>query len=345
MSSDSPSSSFADEQIGAHARAAHLVGLPWPERRRIVRADRSYSVPSFIELAIGLARDCGMPPAEREEWARLGVEAARRGSSRRAGELEPLAWAVLGHALRVRGRLGPSRAAFSRCQALRHLLGDPLELAETCAREAGYWWSILEHGRAAALNHERFRLAGPRGGDSVIACYEIQAAMIANSTQDWSAAITLLLSALDRIDPVVQPRLALVAGHDLAWSATCLGHLDTAMCAVFRLHRSYDLLADPKAPLIRDRLVAGIAKARGHWREAELRLHAVREGFIGHQIPYEAAQVDFELAELAAKTDRWATAAHLAARAARALSAAGSPHEAGAASRLLREAVVRRRSS
>ncbi len=105
MSSDSPSPGPADEQIAAHARAAHLVGLPWPERLRIVRADRSYSVPSFIELAVGLARDYGMPPADREEWARLGVEAARRGSSRRAGELEPLAWAVLGHALRVRGRL------------------------------------------------------------------------------------------------------------------------------------------------------------------------------------------------------------------------------------------------
>ncbi len=211
--------------------------------------------------------------------------------------------------------------------------------------EASYWWAILELGKAAELNHEALRLAGPYAADSVISCYETQTGVIANAAEEWPVAITMFLSALDRIDPLAHPRLALVAGHNLAKSAIGLGQLDTAMSAILRLHRSYDLLADLKAPLKREHLVAAIAEARGHWREAELRLHAVRDGFMEHQMPHEAAQIDFELAEVAAKTDRWATAAHLAASAARALTAAGSPREAAAASHLLREAALRRRDS
>ncbi len=345
MSTDSPSSSPADEQIAAHARAAQLVGLPWPERLRIVREDRSYSVPSFIELAIGISRDLEVRPAEREEWARLGVEAALHGSSGRVQELEPLAWANLGSTRRVRGKLRESRAAFMRCDALRQHLTNPLDLAETCALEASYWWTMLELDKAAELIGEALRLATPYAEDSVIGRYEIQAGTIASEAGELSAAITMHLSSLERIDPAAHPRLALGAGHNLASTAIRLGHLDTAMCALLRLSRSYDLLADTKLLVKREVLVAEIAKARGHWREAELLFRAQRDAFMEHQMPYEAAQIDFELAELATKTDRWATAAHLAARAARALYAAGSPHEAAAATRLLREAARRRRGS
>ncbi len=346
MSSDPPPSRFADEQIAAHARAAQLVGLPWPERLRVVREDRSYSVPSFIELAIGISRDLEERSAEREEWARLGVEAALHGSSRRVQELEPLAWANLGSTRRVRGRLRASRAAFMRCDALRHRLGDPLDLAETCALEASYWGAILELDKAAELIGEALRLARPYAEDSVIGRYEIQAGTIASEAGDQSVAVTMRLSSVERIDPAVHPRLALTAGHNLALTAVRLGHLDTAMCAVLRLGRSYDRFAeDPKLLLRREGLVAEIAKARGHWREAEILFRAQHDGFIEHQMPYEAAQIDFELAELAARTGCWATAAHLAARSARALSSAGSPREAGAATHLLREVALRRRGS
>jgi tetratricopeptide (TPR) repeat protein len=342
---ESPSLNSADEQIAGHAQAAHLAGLSWPERLRIVRQDRSYSTPSFIELAIGLAKDRGMPPVEREEWAQLGVEAARHGASRRAEELEPLAWAVLGTTNRRCGRLIIARTAFSRCQALRHHLKGPRELGQTLMHEAGYWWALLELRRAAELNHEALRLARSEGDGSLIATYQIQAGGIADAAEDSSTAVTMFLSALDRVDPAAHPRLALWAGHNLAVSAIGLGHIDTAMCAILRLDHSYSLFADAKLLLQREWTLGLIAKARGHWAEAELRLRAVRDRFREQQMNHEAALLDFELARLAAKTARWPTAAHLSARAARALSAVGSPREAWAATRLFRKSVKRRRGS
>jgi tetratricopeptide (TPR) repeat protein len=346
MTDGSSSPSSADEQIAAHARAAYLVGLPWPERLRVVRQDRSYSGPSFIELAVGVARDVGMPYAEREEWARLAVEAARLGTSRRAEQLEPLAWAVLGHTLRMRGRLEASRAAIMRCQAVRHRLGDRLELAETLAIEAGYWWQILELRKAADLNREALNLARHHAADSVIGCYEVQAGSIANEAKDSTTAITMLLGAVDRIDPTSTPRLAFVAGQNLACSAIVLGHLDSAMCAMLQLRRRFpSLLVDIKTLLKSEWVIADIEMARGQWREAEVRLSAVREDFTENRLFYDAAQVDFEIAVLAAKTGRWPSAAHHAERAARSLTAAGSPREAWAATRLLREAVARRRGA
>ncbi|MGH7343171.1 MAG: hypothetical protein ACREKH_22005 [Candidatus Rokuibacteriota bacterium] len=157
MSSEPPAQGSANEQIAAHARAADLVGLPWPDRLRVVREDRSLAVPSFIELAIGLARNVGLTYAEREEWARLGVEAARQGLSKRAQELEALAWASLGNSRRLRGNLAASRVAFMRTRALRRHVVDPLELAATYDLEAAYWQETLELTKALELNAEASR--------------------------------------------------------------------------------------------------------------------------------------------------------------------------------------------
>jgi tetratricopeptide (TPR) repeat protein len=298
MSSRSSSSNFADEQIAAHTRAAHLVGLPWPERLRIVREDRSYAIPGFIELAISLAREVGMPHTEREEWAQLGVAAARRCGARRAAELEPLAWAVLAGARRLRGNLVASHAAFRRCAALRRHLIVPLELAETYDLEAAYWWTVKEPARGTELIREALRLAREHGTDVVIGSYQIRAASIATEAADWSNAITILLSALDRLDPAESPRLALAAGHNLVWTAIRLGHLDTAMSAILRLNSHYEALAEPGMLTRRDWLLADIARARGHWRETELRLHSVRESLTELEMHLGVARIDLDLAKL-----------------------------------------------
>lgn len=354
MTTDSPSPSSADEQIAAHARAAHLVGLPWPDRLRIVRTDRSYAAPSFIELAIGLARDLGLPYLHRKEWARLAVEAARHGGSRRAEELEPLAWAVLGNLWRLLGDLRASRAAFLRCQPLRHRLVDPLELAETCSLESSYWSEMGVHadglgpgGRAALSNaveliDEALRLASPAAPDCVIANFEVQAGLAADRSQRWPVAMTMFLSALARLDPAENPRLALVAGHNLASTALGLGHIETARSAILRLHRLYDSSAEPALRLRREWITASIARAEGHEREAECRLQVVRDGFADYGMTYQIALVDLDLAALAAKSGRWPTTAHLAASALRAFSTAGATNAAWEATRLLREATARR---
>lgn len=339
MGSTSSSPGSADHWLAAHSKAAQLVNLPWPERLRSVRHDRSYTEPSFIELAIGLSADIGMPPGAREEWARLAVEAALHGGSARVEELEALAWAHLGTTYRVRDNLGACRSAFVRCAAVRHRIKEPLDVAETLALEASYRWTIRELDQAAELIDEALRLAMPRADDHRIAAYQIRVGIIAADARRWGAAIESYIAALERIDPAVHPRLALIAGHDLACSTIGIGHLETAMCALLQLRNSYDQYADRKLLLCRDSLIASIAVAAGNWREAESRYHEIRQGYVQLHLASQVAFVDLELARLAAKERKWPKAALLAARAARGYAAASSPHEAAAARRLHRRAV------
>jgi len=161
---------FADERLDAHAWAADLIGLPWPERLRRVREDRAFATPSFIELSISLGRDVGLPASDRQRWAQLAVEAAMRGPRRRAEELESLAWAVLGTAYRVRGRLSAGRTAFKRCHALRQRMTNVLELADTYSHEAAYWWEIagwsLKGYRASRIGRDG-QMALTRGAEFI----------------------------------------------------------------------------------------------------------------------------------------------------------------------------------
>jgi tetratricopeptide (TPR) repeat protein len=345
MSGNLPSPSFADDRLVAHTRAAHLAGLPWPERLRSVREDRSFSEPDFIELALSLSAATGMSPGEREEWARLAVEAALHGGSSRVEELEPLAWAHLGCAYRLRDRLWAGRSAILRCAALRHRLGTPRELAEALALEASYWCEVEDLDKAAALIGEALQLATRHADDEQIATYQIRAGIIAADGMRWSTAIENYLSALDRIDPGVHPRLALIAGHNLANASIGIGHLDTAMCAILSLSANYERFAEPKIRLLRDILVSEIACARGHWREAEIRLNAIRQGFIVLGLPTAVAYVDLALAKIALRKGQWSAAALFAAKAARAYSSAGSPHKAAEAHRLFRRARAKCRDS
>ena len=173
--------------------------------------------------------------------------------------------------------------------------------------------------------------ATPYATSAVIGSFEIQAGNIAQKAERWSVAITMLLSALDHIDPVSDPRLALLAAHNLATTAVDRGQLDLAEYAIDRLDGHYEFVACPKLSLQRRWLVAEIARRRGHLSEAELLLDAVRGGFIEHGMTLEAADVDLEMAKLAADTGRPSAAEHLGTRAVRALSAIGAPHAAQAA--------------
>jgi len=324
MTDTSSPSGFADERLAAHAWAADLIGLPWPERLRRIREDRAFASPSFIELSISLGQDLCLSPSEREEWAQLAVEAAIRGPSRRSEELEPLAWAVLGNAQRVRGRLARSGAAFRCCHTLRYRSRLRMESAETLSLEASHWYAIacrrarrreMRHGdrrsdealaRAAELIDEALRRATPTAADSVIGRYEIKAGMIANEARPsrWPVAMTMLLSALDRIDPATHPRLALSAADNLARTAFYSGQLDSAMEGVVRMRNLYDLVSDPGLLLHRNWLVADIAEARGEVNEAERLLHAIRDGFVANGMGLGGSLAEIEIARLSGAAGR-----------------------------------------
>jgi hypothetical protein len=193
---------------------------------------------------------------------------------------------------------------------------DPLELADTFSLEASYWSAIAiwysrsrwlsprKHGQktiatAAELVDEALRRATPFASDFTIGLLETKAGMIATEAGHWSAATTMLLSALDRIDPARHPRLALVAGQNLARTALNCGHVDTAMAGLHRLQGTYDLVSEEDLSLRHNWLMADVAEARGDLNEAERLVHSVRDGFIKNGMPWEVSLAEVEIARLA----------------------------------------------
>ncbi len=333
------------EQALAQTLAARLAGRPWPDRIAVVSSERSFWLPSFVELAIAIARDRHTEPQEAEGWAELAVQAIGPTPATRSQELEPLAWAVLGNARRRRGDLGRARQALVRSRELRWQTADPLELAEIYSFEASYWTQVREYDVAANLVLCALALAGPHATPAGLSRYQVQAGMIASAAGRWREAVAGLLPIVERLDPIGHPTLVLSAAHNLAAACMGLGLVALARRALCGLDDLYRRFGDRNVQLQRDWLLARAARAEGAPGEAEMRLEAVRDGYLDAGIPYDAALVELELAELAADRDDWSTVEEAALAAAAALHAAGSPQEAVAGVAMVAEVARRQGSS
>lgn len=327
------------EELAAHRLAAGLDGRPWADRLNAVRGDASFHGTAFVELAMALARDQHSPLAEAEDWARLGVEAARHSLELRAAELEALAWAVLGNVRRRRGDLRGARVAFARCAARRGRVADPIDLAETYSLEASFLSQVRELGNAWDAVCAAHRLAQPFGQVALLARYEIKAGMIANEDGRYVEAAEILSQGLERLDVAREPGLVLIGGHNLAGALVGMGFPEPAARGLCRLRPLYERHGSAKLALQRDWIWGRIAIARGCSGEARARLEAVRDGFLRMEMPCDAAMVMVEsvIAGLGGGQE-----AEAAAAASRILATAGARRESEAAVELLRGAIARR---
>lgn len=303
-------SSLQAEREAAEGLLAELMAWPAGSRRAFVEADRRFRTWGFCELAIERCQ-AGRYTAQLEgaELAEMAVAAAEGldPAAYNAALLEDLrarAWAHLGNARRILSDLRGAGEAFASAEEhLARGTGDRLERAR-----------VLDL-KASLLNYQGRPEEATRLLNRAIAIYRraeqwhllgralLNKAHVRIWAGDHETALDLLRQGLQQIDPHRDPKLALAAHHNLAYTLSDLGrHAEAA--AVLAQARPLYLECGHLIQL--EYLEARIAMGEGRLAEAEPALRRVCAAFGEKGMAYDAALATLDLAEVHLRQGRHA---------------------------------------
>jgi tetratricopeptide (TPR) repeat protein len=308
------------ERSEAPARLAELLDRPWEEWPVLLRLDRRLQTLAVCELLIEKSFEEGFRDAARAiGLAEQGLLLAGLLDGDRYGrsvvqDLQARAWAYLGNARRIAFDLAGAEEALTRAERLAEGgSADPLEEAR-----------ILDL-RASLLSDQGHFEQAAELLDVVIDIYsELNEphrkgrAMISKGVflgySGWhEEAIRQLRKGLSFVDWDREPRLVLMARHNLAWFLTDHGRAEEALRQLERFRHTYHEFSSSWTGLRLAWLEGRIAGRLGRLDEAESSLGEVRRRFLAEGQGYDASLVTLDLARLYLEEGRTAEVRTLAA--------------------------------
>lgn len=296
------------ERVVRESREASiLLGelLLQPRERRLERVrsePRLWLLKLCERLEAASRKAWAEEPATAVEMAELAVEVAERLDARRYGaalaaDARALAWAYLGNARRIAADFGGAEEALVHAERLyRQFEADLLTEAEILVFQASLRNSQGRFEEAAGLLDQGLWLYREAGDLHQEGRTLILKGMVLGDGGDFEAAIASLAGGLPRIDAAAEPRLLLVAHHNLAWYLCDHGKHGEAAAALERNRRLYLELGD-RMDLVRLRWLEGrIALGLGRPAEAVRVLVLARDVFLEQEIGFDAALVSLDLA-------------------------------------------------
>lgn len=296
-----------DRVLRETREASILLGelLLQPRERRLERVrsePRIWLLKLCERLEAASRKAWAEAPATAVEMAELAVEVAERLDPRRYGEplvadARALAWAYLGNARRITSDLGRAEEALAHAERLyRQFEADFLTEAEILVFQSSLRNTQGRFAEAAALLDRAFWLYREAGDLHQEGRALILKGMVLGDGGDLEAAIASLAEGLPRIDPAAEPRLLLVARHNLALYLCDHGKYEEAAEALESNRRLY-LERGDRMDLVRLRWLEGrIALGLGRPAEAARVLGLARDVFLEQEIGFDAALVSLDLA-------------------------------------------------
>jgi tetratricopeptide (TPR) repeat protein len=311
-------SSYRREREGALNLYAEILHHP-PERRPfIVRNCPRFHTWGFCEILLCRSQEQNFEdPILGESLALLAIEVLDHLDSSwyGSGSLEDLrarAWSYVGNSRRIKADLSGAEEAFEFAFSFLKLgTGDPMEKALLLDLKA----SLLtkQHRLSAAMGLLRravtiFLEVGEthRAGQALV---KMSSAHSIAGAPD--KAISLLYQALKLIDHNREPRLVLVAWHNLIDDLTETGKFMEAQKLLVKARPLYKKLA-PSLQNFRLFMEGKIARGLGQVEQAEALFLSARSGFLADGVSYEMALVSLEIASLYAEQGRMAEIKRLA---------------------------------
>ncbi|HEX4962100.1 MAG TPA: hypothetical protein VF173_14795 [Thermoanaerobaculia bacterium] len=246
-------------------------------------------------------------PARAVELAELAVEVADRLDNLFYGkalteDARALAWAHLGNACRIASDLRRAEEALGRAE-VHHQQGDQDELTRA---------QILSF--KASLRNAQGRFEEAAGLlDQAIAIYRdakarhlegralIQKATALGYAGKLKEAERLIRRGLARINVLEEPRLLVMARHNLIWYLTESGQHEEAQRSLEDTRGLYLNLREQINLVLLRWLEGRIAYGLGRLDEAETALREARDAFIERGIGFDAALVSLHLAAVYAQ--------------------------------------------
>jgi tetratricopeptide (TPR) repeat protein len=295
----------AAERREAPALLDELLGRPWEEWPVLFRLDRRLQTIAVCELLIEKSFEEGFRDAARAiGLAERGLLLAGLLDGDRYGrsvvqDLQARAWAYLGNARRIAFDLTGAEEALTRAERLAEGgSADPLEEAR-----------ILDL-RASLLSDQGHFEQAAELLDIVIDIYSelnephrkgramISKGVFLGYSGWYEEAIRQLRKGLSLVDWDREPRLVLMARHNLAWFLTEFGRAEEALRQLERFRHTYHEVPSSWTGLRLAWLEGRIAGYLGRLDEAESALREVRRRFLAEGYGYDASLVTLDLARL-----------------------------------------------
>jgi tetratricopeptide (TPR) repeat protein len=253
-----------------------------------------------------------------EDLARLALDLSERLDASNYGaeaieDLRARAWAYIGNAHRVRFEFREAQEAFDRALVhLRRGTREPWEHALWLSLSASLLRAQRQFDKAMRLLKRALALFLAVGDRHWAGLTLVSMDNVLQRAGQPENGIPLLRQALELIDPSHDPRLLLIAQHNLLDDLAEVGQFMEAQRLLIQarpLYRRFD------EPWIRNRrrwVEGKIARGLGQPEQAEELLLAARMGFQEQSAVYEVALVSLELAGLYADQGRTAEMKQLA---------------------------------
>lgn len=307
------------ERADAPRLVAELAGATEAERPALIRSRPQLRTPAVCDLLLEQSFSQGFPdPMQAIELAGLAVRIAEQLNAGFYGrsvvqDLRTRAWAHLGNARRLASDFVGAEQALTRAET--HQKGgsaDPLEEAR-----------VLDFKASLLSDRGRFEEAAELI-EVVIEIYEeirdshrqgralISKGVFLGYAGRPEEAVPLISDGLARIDRDREPRLELMAHHNLAWFLNDCGRSTEARDLLKSFLGAYREFPDVWTRLRLIWLNSRIAFGLGEWGEAEAGLRDARQRFLAEGIGYEAAMVTLDLAGLYLQQGRTAEVKTLA---------------------------------
>ena len=307
----SPEERIQGEEAEARRRAAELMALaPRLRADRVRQEPDRFSGPALSDLLIAEARN-HLPARPKDAYAVAGLARAVLHHGPPSPYTSELYARALGHqanALRTQGEL---RRAAELFEVARFLLkpqggGDRLTRAELdsfegslCRAQRRFEEAQTLISRAAlayAMEHRAVEAAGNL----------ISLGMVHREVGDLHRALEVTTQAEELILDEDNPRLLLMARHNLAVYSHEIGEVDRARAILDESQELYDQFPDPWTQLRLLWLQGDLARTAGDVDAAERAYETVRDGFLAQGAGFDAALAALDLAVLYAEERRTA---------------------------------------
>ncbi len=283
------------------------------QRLLLIRNHPGFRTWGLLERLIETAREqTFQKPRAGEELARFALELADLldagyYGAERIQDLRARLWGYIGNARRVIADLREAEEAFQAAFGmLRTGTGDPLERALLLDLHASLRREQGRYEEAIRLLVRALRVYRALGETHREGHVLIKMSTVHEHKGTPEEAIPLLYEALGKIDAELEPRLLLVAQHNLITFLAETGRFMEAQGLLVQVRPLYARIPDDSLRNRRCWVEGKIARGLGQSREAEACFTAAREGFIAEGKPFDATSAALELASLYAEQGRTA---------------------------------------
>lgn len=288
-----------------------LLVRPVSVRRQLVLGEKRYESPDLVRLLLAACEERIFDrPAESLELARLALALTERletlGSAPTTLELRCLATLQVANALRVTGELAQAEELFHTTRGLLDDLGEAPDLeAELLYLEASLHTDQRRFSQALesidrALDYYR----GTRWQDRRCAALIKKGHVLLTWETRVGSALRAFQEAVPLLDPQQQPRLLAICLHNLILGLNRLGYTIAARSLLGEVKELHLRLGD-RANLLKLHWVEGqLDMELGRLESAEQAFADARDGFLELELPYQAALVCLDLAEVYLRQSR-----------------------------------------